>query len=204
MQTPSPHFLLFSQASAEAPGHDQWRFELQPVGGSGGLVAADVEPGARRTRLELLAVVRGLEALDQPSRVTLLAQSRYVRRGIQRGLSQWRERHWRWERFGRLVPMRDDDLWRRVDRALEFHDVECCAKPSAAARSAMRSAASNRDDAEADVRQNEPAVLIVPRRRRNRWEPRRAGGIARRLSQLVSAWWSDYRGGWKPAFTRAA
>ena len=102
---------------------------LQPIGGDQFLVAADVEPGTRGNRLELLAVVRGLEALEQPSRVTLLTRSRYVNRGIRRGLSQWRERKWRWERFGQLVPIRDRDLWQRVDRALEFHRVECCPAP---------------------------------------------------------------------------
>jgi hypothetical protein len=57
--------------------------------------------------------------------VTLLVANRFVRRGIRRDLAQWKERGWRWERFGQLVPIRDLDLWRRVDRALAIHDVEC-------------------------------------------------------------------------------
>jgi ribonuclease HI len=76
--------------------------------------------------LELLAVVRGLEAIDRPARVTLLTGSRYVSRGIRRQLSQWREDNWQWERFGEFVPIRDKDLWQRVDHALQFHQVECC------------------------------------------------------------------------------
>lgn len=88
--------------------------------------ASDVEAEARRGRLELLAIVRGLEALDQPSRVTLVTPSRYVLRGLSDGLSEWRERGWRWERFGSLVPIRDQDLWRRLDHALQIHAVECC------------------------------------------------------------------------------
>ncbi|MCI0491693.1 MAG: hypothetical protein L0Z07_02020 [Planctomycetes bacterium] len=134
MQARSPHFLLFSDAFGEGRRCDHWRFVLQSVADQRVLAAEDVEPGTRGSRLELLAVVRGLESLDQPSRVTLVTTSRYVTRGIRRGLSQWRARRWRWERFGQLVPVRDHDLWQRVDRALHFHHVDCCAwhteKPS--------------------------------------------------------------------------
>lgn len=125
MQERSPHFLLFSDATGEARRADRWRFVLQSVGGQLYLSAEDIEPGTRLSRLELLAVVRGLEALDQPSRVTLVTRSRYVTRGIRRGLGQWRARRWRWEHFGELVPIRDHDLWQRVDRAMQFHEVNC-------------------------------------------------------------------------------
>ncbi len=76
-------------------------------------------------RLELLAVVRGLEALEQPSKVTLVTTSRVVRRGLRFGLELWRENQWHWERFGRMAPIKNADLWQRVDRALHIHDVSC-------------------------------------------------------------------------------
>ena len=82
----APHFVLFSEASrrCEAQRGEKakgWRFILQTANGEGRFVASDVEPGTGGERLELLAVVRGLEALDQPSRVTLVTRSRYVSRG---------------------------------------------------------------------------------------------------------------------------
>lgn len=89
------------------------------------MVVSDHEPAACGERLELLAVVRGLEALDGPARVTLVTRSRYVSRGMKHGLAEWRANEWRWERFGRIVPVKDSDLWQRVDRALLFHQVEC-------------------------------------------------------------------------------
>jgi ribonuclease HI len=95
------------------------------VGAGERIAAEDAEPEADANRLELLAVVRGLEALDGPARVTLLCGSRYVRRGVQNDLAQWRDSGWRWECFGKLVPIRDLDLWQRVDRALAIHQVEC-------------------------------------------------------------------------------
>ncbi len=126
MQAPVPHFLLYTESSRSGRFAPRWKFVLQSVGGDERLSAADSELDSRRSRLELLAVVRGLEAIDRPSRVTLLTRSHYVSRGIRRQLNQWRDHHWRWESFGKLVPIRDHDLWQRIDRALQFHRVECC------------------------------------------------------------------------------
>ena len=127
MPADKPHFLLYSETSFTS-GNPRWKFVLQATNGNDRFAASDVELDVCAGRLELLAVVRGLEALDYPARVTLLTPSRYVSRGIRRELSQWREWGWRWERFGKLVPIRDHDLWRRVDRAMEFHQVECWGK----------------------------------------------------------------------------
>ena len=118
------HYLLFSEARFDG-ATGSWRFVLSEVGGSENLAAADIEPISCRERLELLAVVRGLEAIDRPARVTLVTNSRYVNRGLKHGLADCRACHWQWERFGQLVPVRHHDLWRRVDRALEFHEVDC-------------------------------------------------------------------------------
>lgn len=86
---------------------------------------ADQEPATGGERLELLAVVRGLEALAEPAQVTLVTPSRYVTNGLTYGLDEWRTNGWTWEAFGRMVPVKNDDLWRRLDRALEVHQVHC-------------------------------------------------------------------------------
>jgi ribonuclease HI len=129
MSVPAPHFLLFSETSRYSAerarrSRPQWRFVLESVEGDARLEAADEEPNVRGDRLDLLAVVRGLEALDQPSRVTLVTPSQYVSRGLRSGLDQWRETGWQWERFGEMTPITNGDLWRRVDRALHYHKVE--------------------------------------------------------------------------------
>ena len=121
---PAPHFLLFSESRSARVG-GQWRFVLQSVDSQEQLEATDDEVEFQGERLELLAVVRGLEALDGPSRVTLVTPSRYVSRGLRYGLDEWRSNGWQWEHFGEMAPVKNRDLWQRIDRALQFHDVEC-------------------------------------------------------------------------------
>ena len=102
-----------------------WRFVLQSPDGAHRITASDREADMTRSRLELLAVIRGLEALDQPSHVTLITSSRYVRSGLRYGLEQWRQTNWQWDHFGVLSPIKNEDYWRRLDHALQFHRVEC-------------------------------------------------------------------------------
>jgi ribonuclease HI len=124
MNVAKPHYLLFSESCRKSP-QGQWRFVLQLIDGTEHFEAADAEPDARGERLELLAVVRGLEALAQPSRVTLVTPSRYVNRGLSYGLAEWRVNGWRWEHYGEMVPVKNRDLWQRVDSALRFHQLDC-------------------------------------------------------------------------------
>lgn len=130
-----PHFLLFCDThhSDSQPGPaggytgsgGRWHFVLEQLDGSERLEAADSERSMNRERLALLSVVRGLEALEQPSQVSLVTTSRYVSRGLRYGLSSWRESDYTWERFGEQRPVRNSDLWRRVDTALQFHGIKC-------------------------------------------------------------------------------
>jgi ribonuclease HI len=147
MITKAPHFLLYSEAksvssnSSKAPQDEPlervadspkrgepkgtWHFVLRSSDGETRLEVMDDERDVSTERLELLAIVRGLEALDQPSRVTLVTTSSWIRRGLRFGLELWRENRWHWERFGRMTPIRNADLWQRIDRALEFHEIDC-------------------------------------------------------------------------------
>lgn len=124
MQASRPRYVLIAE-SCQDEAQPHWRFALQSADAAVTVAASDAEPGADADRLTLLAVVRGLEALDQPAEVTIVTRCASVLRGMTRGLPQWRNNHWRWERFGRLTPIRDADLWRRVDQALQFHSVQC-------------------------------------------------------------------------------
>lgn len=132
-----PQFLLFCDAHASEASATQallpkssssfgrWHFVLDRLDHPEHLEASDSELAIHPDRLALLSVVRGLEALDEPSHVNLVTTSRYVSRGLKYGLTSWRESGYHWERFGIQRPIRNADLWRRVDQALKFHGVTC-------------------------------------------------------------------------------
>jgi ribonuclease HI len=191
MSATNPHFLLFSES--RRIDHDDnrplgsamgaWHFVLESVDGQLHFAASDEESDASRERLELLAVVRGLEALDQPSRVTLVTPSRSVARGIRFGLDAWRENAWQWEHFGRMCPVDNADLWRRVDRALRFHDIR------------YRSWCFDLGFAAAPSEDRVAAAVPLRRRGRRRGLLRRWHGAARvafhRWYQVVSQLFND-------------
>jgi ribonuclease HI len=110
---------------SEQEPHGHWRFLLRQIDGPEFLEVSDREPGLLGERLQLFATIRGLEAIGQPARVTLVTSSQYVTRGIRRDLNVWREMNWTWERFGELHPIKHQDLWRRLDHAMQYHHVQC-------------------------------------------------------------------------------
>ena len=125
MKDANPHYLLFSETGCESdPG--RWRFVIRAAGCLDEFEASDREPETRGERLELLTVVRALESLDQPSRVTLMTPGNYVRHGVRFGLPEWRTSGWQWEYFGQMTPIKHGDLWQRLDRLLAFHQVDFC------------------------------------------------------------------------------
>ena len=133
MNVRKPHFLMFcdstaTQHIAAAPAEAvrcKWRCVIDDLEQPNRTELTDCESTASPERGPLMAVVRGLEALDQPSQVTLVTPSAYVNKGLRYGLKQWRENNYHWEHFGSERPIRNADLWQRIDAALQFHRVDC-------------------------------------------------------------------------------
>jgi ribonuclease HI len=120
----NPHYFLFVETARNGnPG--QWKFSLKDNSGVTRFQAVDVEPDIFGERLDLLTIIRALESLDQPSRVTLASSSTYIRQGIRYGIPDWRANNWQWEFFGYMVPVKNADLWQRIDHLLHVHSVEC-------------------------------------------------------------------------------
>lgn len=71
-------------------------------------------------RMELTAAIEGLQALAQPSRVSLTTDSQYVRLGITRWIKDWKRRGWR---RADKRPVLNRDLWQRLDALNERHEV---------------------------------------------------------------------------------
>ena len=71
--------------------------------------------------MELTAAIRALEALKRPCRVALYTDSQYVRQGITEWLPQWVRRGWK---TADRKPVKNQDLWQRLDALAREHQVE--------------------------------------------------------------------------------
>jgi ribonuclease HI len=79
------------------------------------------EAATTNNRMELMAAIRALEALKRPSRVKLHTDSLYVMKGISAWIKDWKRRGWR---TADKKPVKNEDLWRRLDELAAKHDVE--------------------------------------------------------------------------------
>jgi ribonuclease HI len=72
-------------------------------------------------RMELTAVIRALEALRRPVQARVYTDSEYVRRGISEWLPGWKARGWR---TAERKPVKNQDLWQRLDELSAGHRIE--------------------------------------------------------------------------------
>jgi len=70
--------------------------------------------------MELLAAINALEALDRPSKLTLITDSSYVKDGITSWIHGWKKRGWK---TAGKKPVKNEELWKRLDAANASHDV---------------------------------------------------------------------------------
>jgi ribonuclease HI len=72
-------------------------------------------------RMELMAAIQALEVLKKPCEVELHTDSKYVLQGITEWLRGWKARGWK---TADKKPVKNEDLWRRLDEARLRHDVK--------------------------------------------------------------------------------
>ena len=84
----------------------------------------ELKGGERLTtnnRMELTAAIEALESLTRPCAVSLHTDSQYLRGGITGWLHGWKRNGWR---TSDMKPVKNEDLWRRLDAAAARHDVD--------------------------------------------------------------------------------
>lgn len=91
----------------------RWRGEEKELSGG--------ENPTTNNRMELLAAIRGLEALKRPMAVRIHTDSTYVRDGITKWIHGWRRNGWR---TAARKPVKNEDLWRLLETAASRHTVE--------------------------------------------------------------------------------
>jgi len=100
------------------PGPGGWGALLRYRGREKTLSGAEAD--TTNNRMELMAAIRALETLKRPCKVTLFTDSEYVKKGITEWLKNWKRRGWK---TADKKPVKNADLWRRLDTAAAAHDI---------------------------------------------------------------------------------
>ena len=79
------------------------------------------EPATTNNRMEMMAAIQALEALKRPCKVELHTDSQYLRNGIREWITAWKARGWK---TAAKAPVKNEDLWRRLDEARLRHEVD--------------------------------------------------------------------------------
>lgn len=119
--SPSDHVIIHTDGACKGnPGPGGWGAVLQAGGGHekelwGG------EANTTNNRMELMAAIMALEALKRPCKVELHTDSKYVMQGITEWMRGWKARGWL---TADKKPVKNADLWQRLDAARLRHDVK--------------------------------------------------------------------------------
>ena len=105
------------------PGPGGWAFILRHVKSGKQKEASGGERETTNNRMELVAVIRGLEALTRSASVELVTDSTYVGKGLTEWMPKWKANDWRRREKGRWAEVKNEDLWRRLDELLAKHRV---------------------------------------------------------------------------------
>ncbi|MFL2531678.1 MAG: ribonuclease HI [Porticoccaceae bacterium] len=72
-------------------------------------------------RMELMAVIKGLSALQRSCEVTVTSDSTYVLKGIQEWMPKWKKKGWK---TASKKPVKNVDLWQQLDELVELHTID--------------------------------------------------------------------------------
>ncbi len=79
------------------------------------------EPDTTNNRMEMMAAIQALELLTKPCKVELHTDSQYLRNGVTQWIHAWKARGWK---TADKKPVKNEDLWKRLDQARLRHDVD--------------------------------------------------------------------------------
>ena len=100
------------------PGPGGWGAILRWNGAEKELKGGDST--TTNNRMELMAAIQALESLTRPVKADLYTDSTYVQKGITEWIHSWKNRGWK---TASKKPVKNEDLWRRLDEAITRHDV---------------------------------------------------------------------------------
>jgi ribonuclease HI len=120
-----PQVQLFADGACSGnPGPGGWAFILRHPASGKEMERSGGEAETTNNRMEMMAVIRGLEALKRPSSVELVTDSTYVGKGVTEWMPKWKANGWRRREGDRWAEVKNEDLWRRLDALLLKHRVK--------------------------------------------------------------------------------
>lgn len=121
---PNVEVKLFTDGACSGnPGPGGWAFILRHLPSGKEIERSGAEPDTTNNRMELQAVVEGLQSLQRSCVVELLTDSVYVGKGIAEWLAKWKQNGWRRKERNKWVELKNEDLWRKLDEQLGRHAV---------------------------------------------------------------------------------
>ncbi len=106
-------YELFTDGACSGnPGPGGWGFILRGPGLDGDVEASGGESGTTNNRMELTAIIRGLDRVPDGARVRVTSDSEYCTRGLSEWLDGWKRRGWR---KSDRSPVMNRDLWEQLD-----------------------------------------------------------------------------------------
>src|SRR5262249_51244493 len=121
---PADLVRLFTDGACSGnPGPGGWAYILQHPATGKTRDASGAELSTTNNRMELAGVIEGLASLKRPCRLELVTDSQYVAKGLREGLASWKRQGWLRKEGGRLKPVMNADLWKRLDELLARHEV---------------------------------------------------------------------------------
>lgn len=106
------------------PGPGGWGVLLEAKEGDRVLKTRELKGGEAATtnnRMELMAAIMALETLERPSHITIVTDSAYVKNGVTGWIHGWKRNGWK---TAAKKPVKNVELWQRLDEAQKRHDVE--------------------------------------------------------------------------------
>lgn len=116
--------LFTDGACSGNPGPGGWAFILRHLPTGKEIEHAGGCQESTNNRMELQAVVEGLEMLKRPCRVELFTDSTYVGKGISEWMPKWKSNNWQRREKGQSVPLKNEDLWRLLDVQVSRHQIK--------------------------------------------------------------------------------
>lgn len=120
-----PEVLLYTDGACSGnPGPGGWAFILRHPATGKELEKSGGEKVTTNNRMELMAVIQGLQTLTRGSNIELFTDSVYVGKGMMEWMPNWKKNNWRRKEGTQWKPVKNDDLWKQLDEQLQKHRVK--------------------------------------------------------------------------------